>query len=164
MHAASDARLVIKHHPHDRGHRDYSAYIRALGARYACGERLVYVHDVHLPTLLKHARGTITMNSTVGASSMYHHTPVKALGRAIYDIPGLTSTRSLADFLEDPGELDVELYAVFCRWLRDHNQLNGSFYKPLALFDSRSGIQIPGTHPWPEVTESTRGADVAVRE
>ncbi len=163
-HADSGVRLIIKHHPHDRGHRDYTRLIKKLGQRLACRDRVIYVHDVHLPTLLKNARGTITMNSTVGLSSMYHGTPVNVLGRAVYHVPGLSSTLSLAEFLQDPGELDVQLYQAFCRWLRDNNQLNGSYYKALDVFGSRAGIQVPGTLPWPDPTDSKRVGTLSVGE
>lgn len=137
-HAPAGTRLVLKHHPQDRAYRDYTRYFRELGERHGCGDRLVYVHDLHLPTLLKHARGTVTMNSTVGTSSLYHHTPVKVMGRAIYDIPGLTSSASLADFWTDCGTVDQELYAAFNRWLRVANQINGSFYKNTAAKPERA--------------------------
>jgi capsule polysaccharide modification protein KpsS len=163
-HAGAEVRLIIKHHPHDRGHRDYTRLIKALGRRLDCAERVHYVHDVHLPTLLRNACGTITMNSTVGLSSMFHNTPVMVLGRAIYHVPGLSSERSLAEFLKDAGELDVDLYRAFCRWLRDNNQLNGSYYKPMDVFGSRSGIQVPGTQPWPTVNVNPRAADLPVGE
>jgi capsule polysaccharide modification protein KpsS len=128
-HAPPDTRLVFKHHPHDRAYRDYGRLLRKLGKLYGCADRVVYVHDLHLPTLLKSARGVITMNSTVGTSALYHRTPVIALGNAVYDIRGLTFQGELAEFLRDPGDVDSDLFAAFCRWLRETSQVNGSFYK-----------------------------------
>jgi len=142
-HAPADTLLVVKHHPHDRAYRDYTGYLRGLTARLGCADRVVYVHDLHLPTLLKHARGVITMNSTVGTSSLYHGTPVKVLGRAVYDVPGLTCQRSLAEFFTDPGEVDAELLAAFTRFLRHDNQINGSFYRRVAALGTRCGLE-PG--------------------
>lgn len=141
-HAPADCGLVLKHHPHDRPYRDYTTYIRHLGERYGCGDRLTYVHDLHLPTLLQHARGTVTMNSTVGTSSMYHGTPVKVLGRAVYDVPGLTSTNSLAEFFNEPGEVDSELFDAFCTWMRVTNQVNGSFYKRVPGIRGGAGLAV----------------------
>jgi len=141
-HAPDGVRLVVKHHPHDRGYREYGRYLRELGERYGCADRIVYVHDVHLPTLLKNALGTVTMNSTVGTSSMYHGAPVKVLGTAVYDIAGLTCKRSLAEFWVDPGSVDGELFVSFCRWLRGANQLNGSFYKRAPGIPGISGVSL----------------------
>jgi capsule polysaccharide modification protein KpsS len=151
-HAPAETHLVLKHHPHDRAYRDYTIFIDELAQKYACQGRLIYVHDVHLPGLLKSALGSITMNSTVGTSSLYHHTPVKVLGRAIYDMPGLTSQKPLAEFFQDPGEVDAELYAAFVRWLLETNQLNGSFYKRVA--PTASGIHLARRR------ETSKGATV----
>ena len=128
-HAPADNLLVFKHHPRDRAYRDYKRYLRTLSERYGCADRIVYVHDLHLPTLLKNARGVVVMNSTVGLSSLFHNTPVKVLGKAVYDIPELACQRDLGEFFAEPGQVDTALYRSFQRWLREINQINGSFYK-----------------------------------
>jgi capsule polysaccharide modification protein KpsS len=138
--APADHLLVVKHHPHDTPYRDYTKLLRQLGAKYGCADRVRYCHDLHLPTLLKHARGVVTMNSTVGISALHHRAPVKVMGRAVYDVPGLTSTRTLARFFAEPGKVDHELYERFVAWLRAHNQINGSFYKRIAALGTVSGL------------------------
>ncbi|MEM6789305.1 MAG: capsular biosynthesis protein [Myxococcota bacterium] len=134
LHGRPTDRLVLKHHPHDRGYTDYTALVARLRRHHELGDRVVYIHDLHLPTLLRHCRGVITMNSTVGLSALYHRAPVKVLGRAVYDMPELTSQRSLAEFLDDPGEVDEDLVESFFRYLRHHCQINGSFYTRLPGF------------------------------
>ena len=114
--------------------------LRELGRRYGCADRLIYVHDLHLPTLLKHARGVVTMNSTVGTSALFHRAPVKVMGRAIYDIPGLTTQAPLDQFFQSPDQVDHELYEQFMRWLRANNQVNGSFYKRVRAIGTVSGL------------------------
>jgi capsule polysaccharide modification protein KpsS len=128
-HGPSDTRLLIKHHPLDRAYRDYTKLLATLAARLGIRDRVHYIHDQHLPTLLKHARGVVTMNSTVGTSALYHHAPVKVMGRAIYNIPQLTYQGSLANFFCEIDKVDGELFDAFNRWMREHNQINGSFYK-----------------------------------
>jgi capsule polysaccharide modification protein KpsS len=130
-HAPSDHLLLLKLHPMDRPYSDYSPDIEALRLEHGLGERLLYVDVINLPATLRGARGTVVINSTVGLSSLTHGTPVKCLGRAIYDIPGLTYQRSLAEFFRDPGEVDRQLYRRFRRWLRENNQLNGSVWSRL---------------------------------
>lgn len=127
--APADAMLVVKHHPHDVPFRDYRRFLRRLAQQHGLGERVVYIHDTHLPTLLKHARGVVTMNSTVGPSALFHGTPVKVLGRATYDIAGMTSQKPLAEFFQAPGEVDEALFEAYTRWLKAANQINGSFYR-----------------------------------
>jgi len=135
-----DEHLVFKHHPMDRPFREYGALFRALRERHDLGERLHYVHDLHLPTLLTHARGTVTINSTVGLQSMHHETPVHVMGTAIYDMPGLTSRSPLAEFFREPGSVDMTLYEAFRRWLLHFNQANGNFNKPLESAPTPTGI------------------------
>jgi capsule polysaccharide modification protein KpsS len=138
--ASAETLLVIKHHPLDRGYRDYTALVKSLAERHGLHGRLLYVHDLHLPTLLKNARGTVVMNSTVGLSSIYHNTPVKVLGRAIYNLPGLTYQHSLAKFWNDTGKIDRDTYHNFQGWLRINNQANGSFYRRLRGAENKAGI------------------------
>jgi capsule polysaccharide modification protein KpsS len=89
------------------------------------------VDVINLPAALRHARGTVVINSTVGLSSLMHGTPVKCLGRAVYDMPGLTHQGSLADFFAAPSEVDRELHRRFRQWLLENNQLNGSVWSRL---------------------------------
>ena len=145
-HADPSHHLLFKHHPMDRPFRDYTALFAQRAKSTGLGERLHYVHDLHLPTLLKHARGTITINSTVGLQSCFHGTPVITLGTAVYDMPGLAHQGTLAEFLSAPGEVDQELHDAFRRWLLHHNQVNGNFYKPLDDVDSPTGFRwFPGS-------------------
>lgn len=140
-HADERDAIVFKHHPMDRPYRDYTRAFEALERRYGLQDRLFYVHDLHLPTLLKHARGTITINSTVGISSMHHRTPVKVMGTAVYDMPGLTFQGPLEEFLRDPGKPDPALYGGFRRYLLRTNQANGNFYKRLSGERRGTGIR-----------------------
>lgn len=140
-HAPKDTVLVVKHHPHDMPYKDYTRYLRRLGDRLGCRDRIVYIHGGHLPTLLKHTRGVVTMNSTFGTSALAHKVPVKVMGRAIYDIPGITSQRPLAEFFVAPGKVDRRLFSRFERWLREANQVNGSFYKRVGAFGTASGLE-----------------------
>jgi len=130
-HAPASTSLVIKHHPMDRSFRDYSRFLRELSTAHGLGERLVYVHDLHLPTLLRHAKGTIVINSTVGISSLQHGTPVKVMGWAIYDMLGLTHQGTLESFWTHAEPVDHGLFKNFRGWIAHHTQLNGSVWKAL---------------------------------
>jgi capsular polysaccharide export protein len=88
------------------------------------------VHVVYLSTLLKNAIGTITINSTVGLSSVYHERPVICLDRAMYNIEGLTAKD--VD-LDGVWSLDLQvnkgLYKKFRVYLVKNAQINMSSYK-----------------------------------
>lgn len=129
-HAPLECSLVLKHHPMDRGYTNYTGLIRELSRKHELGDRLVYIHDGHLPSLQKHALGVVTINSTVGLSAFYHGSPVKILGEAIYDVPGLVSTQTLDSFWQAPGDVDEALFVQFKRELIRTTQLNAGFYTP----------------------------------
>ncbi|MCD8524017.1 MAG: capsular biosynthesis protein [Saccharospirillaceae bacterium] len=128
-HADPQDCLVIKHHPMDRGHIHYGDLIRQLERRYGLAGRLLYCHDLHLPTLLTHAKGVITINSTTAISAFYHEASVKVLGDAFYNIPGICSQQSLQEFWQKPAEIDYDLFLRFRNYLSHNGQINGSFYR-----------------------------------
>lgn len=141
-HAPRDSLLVIKHHPLDRGYSDYSRLIDKLADKFHCKGRIIYVHDLHLPTLLNHARATVLLNSTVGISSILHGTPVKTSGHAIYNMEGLTFQGKMAEFWQDPGQVDRKLNQRFRNYLMKKNQINGNFYRRTPAFRNHSGIDL----------------------
>jgi len=124
----SETYLVIKHHPMDRGRRDYEKFILTIAKELNVEDRVIVIYDLHLPTLLSHTLGTITINSTVGLQALLHNSPVKVLGNAIYDIDGLCDKRDLNDFLNSPMSVDRELFISFRGYLIKNTQLNCSFY------------------------------------
>ena len=111
--APQDHALVLKHHPMDRPFRDYSELFDSLRREHGLEGRLFYIHDLHLPTLLKHARGCVTINSTVGLSAIHHRTPTKVMGNAVYDMRGLTHQGSLESMWQAPEPVDIETYHAF---------------------------------------------------
>lgn len=127
--APGDKYLVFKHHPMDRGKKNYKKYIMFYAKQYGIKDRVVITWDVHLPTLLKHSIGSIMINSTVGIQSLYHKTPTICLGRAIYDIEGLTcKDMSLDDFWNNYKEVDYDLFKKFRGYLIQTTQINSNFY------------------------------------
>jgi len=140
--APSGTLLVLKHHPLCRGYSDYTRLIQKLTRLHGCEDRVFYVHDLHLPTLLKHALGTIVVNSTAGLSSLLHNTPVITLDRTVYDLHGLTFQGKLDDFWQAPGEVDQDLYRKFRSHLLMTNQINGNFYQTPVSKTSQTGMDV----------------------
>lgn len=138
-HAAADLGLVIKHHPMDRAYTDYAAHIRREAKRLGLGDRVHYLHDQHLPTLLDHTLGVVTVNSTVGLQALHHGAPVITLGESVYGIPGLVYDGPLARFWSAPGEVDRSLFQRFRQHLLAHTQLNASFYADMPALSGTSG-------------------------
>jgi capsular polysaccharide export protein len=132
-HAPAGHVLVFKHHPMDRAYRDYRRLIERLAAEHGVADRVHYVHDLHLPTLLDSACGAIVVNSTVGLSAVHQGIPAKVMGRAFYDFAGLTFQGPLEDFwhAHSTAGPDRSLYVAFRRWLISKTQLNDNFYLPV---------------------------------
>lgn len=136
VHAPRDLQLVIKHHPMDRAYTDYTRHIARLAAQHGLQGRLLYLHDQHLPSLLQHARGVVTVNSTVGLQALFHGAPVITLGESVYGIPGMVFGGTLDEFWQDPGEVDRTLYRLFRAHLVASTQLNASFYARRPALDA----------------------------
>jgi capsular polysaccharide export protein len=126
--ARDDHHLVFKHHPMDRGQREYRKLIQSLCEDLGVTGRVHYVHDVHLPTLLRRSRGVVTINSTVGLSALYHEKPLKVMGRAMYDIEGLTFQGALTQFWTAAPTFDPVLWRRFRAYMVTQTQMNGAFY------------------------------------
>lgn len=156
--APPDTLLVFKHHPMDRGYKNYAGLIKRLAREAGIADRVRYIHDQHLPSLLDHARGVVVVNSTVGLSALHHRTPTKVCGNALYDIRGLTYQGALDEFwTAAPGaKPDPALYQCFRRHLITQTQLNGSFYRPLDLPGSHTGLR------WAVTTKPAYDAQVPV--
>ncbi len=128
-HADRGTALLIKHHPMDRGHSHYGNCIRALADKFQLKGRVFYGHDWPLPTLLRHTRGVVTLNSTVGISALLHNLPVKVVGKAFWDMPDITSQQTLDEFWVAPKRPTKAHVDYLIGSIRVHTQIKGSFYK-----------------------------------
>ncbi|WP_349699716.1 capsule polysaccharide modification protein KpsS [Campylobacter coli] len=130
-HARAKSYLIFKHHPMDRGYRNYSKLINGLSQKYHVEGRIFYVHDTYLPTLLKNALGCITINSTVGLSAILEGCPTKVCGNAFYNFEGLAYPKKLQFFWREAHAYkpNPSLVINFKNYLLNTNQFNGNFYK-----------------------------------
>ncbi|OIN07998.1 hypothetical protein BFR47_15900 [Oceanisphaera psychrotolerans] len=120
--------LVFKHHPMDRGYTNYKPFITHECKRLNIDKRVFYGYELSLPELYPHCKGVVTVNSTVGMSALQHSVPTITLGKAIYDIPGLTSQHGLDRFWKKPCPVNKKLIHQLRYFMLNHTQLNGSFY------------------------------------
>lgn len=134
QHAPKDTQLVVKHHPMDRGFINYQGVFELFFKRYPdLKGRVHYIYDVPLPVLLRRATGVVTLNSTSGLSALIHHLPVKVLGRASYDIPGVTDQQPLESFWRNPCAPNHESFEAYRLFHLNVTQINGSFYSEVKL-------------------------------
>jgi capsular polysaccharide export protein len=153
QHAPRGTMLVIKHHPMDRGYHDYSKQVERLRQQFGLGERLAYIHDLHLPTLLDHAAGVVVINSTVGLSALMHGAPTVAMGSALYDIEGMTYQGGLDRFWKEAATLSVDQAVLngFRVYLQRRKLINGNYYKRLATSELATGLLWPAGCKMPVV-------------
>ena len=146
-HAPADTNLIIKHHPMDRGFIDYSRDIKRFIKKHPkLKGRITYVHDVPLPVFLRHGLGMVTINSTSGLSGLIHNMPVKVLGRAHYDIPGITDQNTLAEFWNHPTPPDSDLFHAYRMYHLNVTQINGNFYSQVFFPDKKTSAPFTPTN------------------
>jgi len=127
--APEESYLIFKHHPVDRGRKNYRSFILEQAEILNIKTRILVLHDVFLPDILRHAKATVTINSTVGLTSIAYGIPTLTLGDAIYDIEGLTNRgKALDRFWSEHEAPNAELYQKYKQFLIQNTQLNGSFY------------------------------------
>jgi len=139
-------RLVIKNHPLDQGFTDYRQLINALARRFGLGDRVIFLETGHLPSLLDHALGLVTINSTTIGQALFHRCPVKTLGRSIFNINGLTYQGSLAEFWKAPGVVDTDLFNAVKKVITYATQIHGGLH-------SAQGIAVAVKNAIPRLLE-----------
>ena len=132
-HAPPDARLVVKLHPMDSGLVDWSGMVGHVAAEHMVAERVTVLDGGELPKLLERCHAVVTVNSTVGGQALANGLPVIALGKAVYDMPGLTYQGDLDHFWTDAEPPDVDLFDAFRRVLAARCMIPGSFFNETGL-------------------------------
>lgn len=124
----SHQRLVIKVHPWDAGLVSWEKLIHRIAGELSVSDRVDYLDGGNLDSLVKQAKGMVTVNSTSGLHALQAGCPVKVLGQAVYDVPGLTFQGNLDAFWRS-GELpDTKLMAAFVKLMASSIQLRGVYF------------------------------------
>lgn len=134
-HAPGKAKLIIKNHPLDPGLDQHQQTISTLISRFDLNNRIVYMETGNLVRMLRHAKGAVMVNSTVGTLALSLGCPTIALGNPIYHLPGLTFQGPLEHFWRIRLKPDNELFNCFRNTVIHATQVNGGFY-------SREGIDL----------------------
>lgn len=126
-HAPRDATLLIKEHPLDNGLQPWRAMVARLADEHGVSRRVRFVAHGDLEALVVESRGVVTVNSTSGTLALASGTPVIVLGKAVYDLPGITHRGDLASFWAAPAKPQVEIFEAFRRVLACRCLLRGGF-------------------------------------
>lgn len=131
--APGDHRLVFKNHPLDPGVEDLAARCRAIARKAKIADRVVFLEGGVFAQLARASKGVVAVNSTAAYAALGFGVPVKLLGRAVFDIDGLTDSRPMEHFWKAPGAPDGDLFARFRRRLSERTQIYGSYHNPRNL-------------------------------
>ncbi|MBY8976453.1 capsular biosynthesis protein [Rhodobacteraceae bacterium NNCM2] len=126
-HAPMNALLVVKVHPLDNGWADWGRLVATTARRAGAGRRAVVLDGGALDQLLPRLAGLVTVNSTTGLTALRAGVPTYTLGKAIYDLPGLTHRGELADFWGRPRRPDPGGVDLLVRALMSSIQVPGNF-------------------------------------
>ena len=154
--------LVIVVHPLDNGLIDWCGLARGLARQFGIRERVIAFEGGIPGEILCHAAGIVTVNSTVGTTALGSGVPVKVLGNAVFDIPGLTSQQPLDLFWREPARPDSQLNEAFLRALIGTTQVKGGYYTRRAQDCAIAGFierLEGGLYPLPALS----AADLAAR-
>jgi len=127
-HADSNMRLVVKVHPWDTGLQNWEKLIRQFASGYGISDRIDYLCGGNLDELIRGSCGMVTVNSTSGIRALQLGSPVKILGQAVYDVPGLTYQGELDDFWGDADQPDPILLQAFINVMAATIQIRGVFF------------------------------------
>jgi capsular polysaccharide export protein len=120
--------LVFKAHPLEDGRARIEATIAACARDLGLRGRVHYVRGGKLAGLLNHARTAVTVNSTAAQQALWRGLPLKAFGRAVYNLPEFVSSQPLPDFFAAPRRPDARGYRDYRRFLLETSQVVGGFY------------------------------------
>jgi len=159
--APTDHLLVLKCHPLDQG---LSGHRRGIArAARACGvaERVRYIDGGQLATLVRTSAGVVTVNSTAGLAALNFSAKAKTLGKAVYDLPGLTYQGDLDSFWTAETLPDHELFLRYRELLAHMSQIFGSFSTEqgmTAAIETAAERLIGGLPSVPDVARERLGA------
>ncbi len=135
-HAPPASWLVLKEHPWDPGLPDWERHVRKRARALGLDGRIRYLRGGDLEALIAGAQGVVLVNSTVGLRVLQGNRPLKALGRAIFDVPGLACQEDLDAFWTEGRPPDPELRDGFFRALAATVQVRGVFFREPGLSEA----------------------------
>lgn len=127
-HSAADVRLVVKLHPWDPGLDRWEWRVGAIARACGLAGRVDFLDGGDLDALIRSSLGMITVNSTSGVRALQLGCPVKTLGQAIYDIPGLSFQGTVDEFWTEATAPDPYNVGAFLNLIAATIQIRGVFF------------------------------------
>lgn len=127
-HAAKEAWLVFRQHPHSRGGCGHSKLIAALAVELNLANRVHHMIEGNTPDLAEHSSGVVLINSTVGLQAIERGAPLMVLGEAIYKRKGLAFMGELNDFWQHAHLPRKPEALAFLAQMKNLTQASASVY------------------------------------
>lgn len=131
--AGADQTLFFKNHPLDNGLIDYRSLIAGQVKALGLEGRVFFASGGDLDAMISRARGVVLINSTVGYATLRLGTPMKVMGKALYDMQGLTDQRPLDGFWQNPMPPQQRLANEFLTVVRTYTQIRGDFFSDAGI-------------------------------
>jgi|694.fasta_scaffold97351_1 capsular polysaccharide export protein len=138
-HAPAGTELVIKLHPLDPCWKPWPKRIAAMARAAGIAGRVHIMPRGRLPDLLAASSGMITVNSTAATTAMVLGKPVKLMGQAVYNVPGLSFQPSLDAFWTEGAPPDPDLLEAFLALLCSAFMVRGAFNQDSGLAAAVAG-------------------------
>ena len=138
-HAPAGTELVIKLHPLDPCWKPWPKRIAAMARAAGIAGRVHIMPRGRLPDLLAASSGMITVNSTAATTAMVLGKPVKLMGQAVYNVPGLSFQPSLDAFWTEGAPPDPDLLEAFLALLSGAFMVRGAFHQDSGLAAAVAG-------------------------
>ncbi|WP_210498303.1 hypothetical protein [Vibrio crassostreae] len=134
--------LVFKHHPYSIGFSYYGDTIETLAKRYRMENRVQYIMEGHLPSLIKGSKGVVTINSTVGINTAVHNKPLMVMGKAFFNKKGISHQGSLDTFWGDNNRVCKKTTKNMIHEIKADKMLCASLYSHFDLSAKRISVRI----------------------
>lgn len=128
--SGAERKLVVVIHPLDNGLVRWRSLVMGHAQRLGVAARVVVLDGGTPLPLMSNAAGIVTVNSTVGITALRLGVPLKVMGNAVFDMPGLTVQQPLDAFWHAPEPPDRKLVEDFLRVLTGTIQVRGGYYEP----------------------------------
>ncbi|TCK30836.1 capsular polysaccharide export protein [Ancylobacter aquaticus] len=149
--APNGARLVLKRHPYDTRLPATRTMVARLAGEYGLAGRVVFIEGGAIEPLVAMSAGVVLVNSTTAMLALREGRPLKVLGRATYDMPGLSHQGTLDAFWTEAEAPDPELFRAYRRVVVARTQVAGGFFAPDTIARAVEGLvarmAMEGAHP-----------------
>lgn len=159
--SGSQRRLVAVIHPLDNGLIAWRRLIDERARAAGVADKVTVLDGGTPAAVLANAAGVVTVNSTVGLTALRLGVPVKVLGQAVFDVPGLTCQAGLDAFWGDPRPPDRDLLDAVVRALVGTTQIRGGYYERRTQEDAAAAAAArleAGFYPLPALSPGTLAA------